>query len=194
MEKKKELIRWVKRGRQKKAIAQVVRKPMTPIEICEAATKISSNIRLCDVMQLLRGFEKKRLVYCLNPHRSTGKLYFPTLLGSQVVCQAFCMMVEEIPIKINWKKYSFVVRGKSRRMILTEFVKSGFSESKGISIPEIRSRLKGHYPVGTNVIVRVVNELEKVALLKCVGTKRNGKSRLYSITEEGKEIVTQLTK
>ena len=64
-----------------------------------------------------------------------------------------------------------------------------FQNQRVLSIPEIKSRLKEHHPVGTNVIERVVNEVEKIALIKCIGTKRNGKSRLYSITEEGKEIV-----
>ncbi len=187
-------MRWVKRGCEKSSLIRILRKPMTPIEICETAAEFSPRILLPDVIHLLREFEIRRLVYCLNPAQKTRKLYVLTELGKAVAFQAVRVSHVEEPEDIDWVKYSFVVRAKDRRIVLEEIGRPTPMDKGGKTVVEIRERLRDKYPIGIYMVHQVVKELLSVGLIESVGTIRKGRTRLYEITEEGMRILDQLKK
>ncbi len=172
-------MRWVRRGCQRSALIRILRKPMTPIEICEAALEFSPRILLPDVIHLLREFEIRRLVICLNSAQKTRKLYVLTELGRTVAGQAVGVFHLEGLESIDWVKYSFVVRAKDRRVVLKEFDRSTPMKAGGKTVVEIRERLKERHPIGICMVNRVVKELLGVGLIESVGTMRKGRTRLY---------------
>src|SRR5437870_8982422 len=109
---------WMKRGRQRAAIAQVLRRPMTATQICTAARAISPRIQLRDVWFLMRQFAERDLVTCLNPKQATGRLYCLTSQGRKEVSSAFGISIASTPEGIEWRKYSWVVRAKIRQFSL----------------------------------------------------------------------------
>ena len=64
---------WIQNGRQRSTVAQVLRKPMTPTEILNAARQTNPRIQLRDIWFLMRQFQQHRFVRCLNPKSVTGK-------------------------------------------------------------------------------------------------------------------------
>src|SRR5262245_25844690 len=76
---------WLKRGRQRAAVAQALRKPMTSTEICAAARALNPRIQLRDVWHLLRQMQQRGLVHCMNQRLITGRLYALTERGRDEV-------------------------------------------------------------------------------------------------------------
>jgi len=108
----------LQRGRQRAAVARVLRKPMTGTEICSAARVFNSHIQLRDVWHLLRQMKRRGLVQCYNPRLVTGRLYLLTPKGRVAVKEAFSISIPQPPANIDWRKYSRVVRAKVRRLTL----------------------------------------------------------------------------
>ena len=75
MSLEKDDAKWLKRGRQRAAVARVLRKPMTATEICAAARAFAGHVQLRDVWFLMRQFQERGLVVCVNPRLVTGRLY-----------------------------------------------------------------------------------------------------------------------
>ena len=70
---------WVVRGKQRRAIIQVLSKGKIPTQ-GEEETRLSLN----NVSDVLRAFEKRKLVRCLNPRAKTGRVYQLTPSGMRV--------------------------------------------------------------------------------------------------------------
>jgi len=75
---------WIRRGRQKSAVARVLCRPMTPSEIWRAAQALNSHIQLRDVWLILRRCQRRGLVRCFSPRASNGKIYYWTDSGRAV--------------------------------------------------------------------------------------------------------------
>ena len=110
MEKVEHDVQWLRRGRQRAAIARVLRKPMTATEMRAAARPLNPRIQLRDIWFLMRQFQERNLARCINPRQTSGRLYCLTDYGRQVVEDGFGITVGISGKGINWKKYSWVVR------------------------------------------------------------------------------------
>jgi len=56
--------------------------------------------------------KERRLVVCLNPRHTTGKLYALTDRGREAALCAFGLKFPAIPKGLNWRKYAQVVRAR----------------------------------------------------------------------------------
>jgi DNA-binding PadR family transcriptional regulator len=185
-----EYSRWLRRGKQRAAIARVLRKPMTATEICATTRKFTPQIQLRDVWFLMRQFEKRNLVVCLNPQQVTGKLYCLTEKGRKATRCAFEIIHPVPPTNIDWRKYSWVIRAKIRRLTLCSL---GQQEAGGPqTATEIRKHIRNHYPAGLNPVLRAVRELANKKLIVCVGVTPVRACKLYRLTPSGRAIVKQL--
>src|SRR6266487_5985855 len=101
---------WLTRGRQRAAIAQTLRKPMTATEICAAARTITPRIQLRDVWFLMQQFEKQGLAICSNPKQSSGRVYCLTEKGRAAVFATFDISMASPPEDFDWRRYSYVIR------------------------------------------------------------------------------------
>jgi hypothetical protein len=182
--------RWLQRGRQRAAIARVLRKPMTATEICAAARKFTPQIQLRDVWFLMRQFEKRSLATCLNPQQVTSKLYQLTETGRKAASLAFDVTHICPPADIDWRKYSWVIRAKIRRLTLCSLA---HLEAKAPqTATEIRKHILTTYPAGLNPVLRSVRELADKKLIVCVGVTPVRACKLYRLAPTGRAIVKQL--
>lgn len=79
----KDLI-WIRRGSQRRAIIQVMSKPMFPSEIQKKVKEINQKISLNNCSDVLRSFVKVKIAECVNPHEKVGRLYKLTKKGERI--------------------------------------------------------------------------------------------------------------
>src|SRR6185436_4065957 len=94
MSLKNDYTKWLRRGCQRAAVAQVLRKPMTPAQICVAARPLNPRIQLRDIWLLMRQFKVRGLAVCPNPKQITGRLYYLSDKGRAAVLSAFGISFE----------------------------------------------------------------------------------------------------
>lgn len=85
-------------------------------------------------------------------------------------------------MKINWGDYSFVVRGKQRRMIILLMDKG-----------KTPTELKRESGLNFNNVSRVLVQFEKNKLAKCL-TPNQEVGRVYALTLRGKAVRDELIK
>jgi len=183
---------WILRGRQRAAVARVLRKPMTGAEICAEARKFNPKVQLRDVWFLLVQMQRRGLVICLNPNQVTGRLYCLTDAGHTAVTSAFSVTLPGIAADVDWKKYSFVIRAKVRRLVLTTLAMLEDHTGLPQTATMIRKRLRDEHAVGLNPVIRAINDLMKAGLIRQVGVTKERACKLYRVTPAGRRILTQL--
>lgn len=188
----KEVVRWVKRGRQRRAIIMAMTKPKTSKEICDDTKQVNPHILLQDIWFNMAQFKQRGIAFCLNPDAIIGKLHFLTDSGRSIVEEAFGLKIEPLPEGIDWELYSFVVRATTRKAVLIEL--GTRFDKKEETTAEIRKNLKEKHPIGLNPTIRALKELTQRGLVKCVGVTEKGGYKLYRLTEQGERIVRQIMK
>ena len=186
-----DLSKWLQRGRQKRTIAQVLLKPMTPSHILVKAQRFNPHIQLRDIWRLLGQFERQGLAFCINPKQVTGKLYFLTDLGRAAVKAAFGQEVAPLPENIDWDAYARVVRAKVRKLVVIELGKP-CGPARARTTSEIRKNLLPGNPIGLNQAIRAVKELQQQKLIRDAGTTVEGSRKLYQLTPLGRRVVEEL--
>lgn len=82
--------------------------------------------------------------------------------------------------KLNLRDYSWVIRGKQRRDII--------SHIREIDTPTQIARKSGY---SLNNTSRVLNEFSKKSIAKCINPKQKT-GRLYALTSKGKSIKNRI--
>ena len=166
---------WLKRGRQKAAVAQILRRPMTPSEIWRAAKSVAPQIQLRDVWFILRQMEQRKLVTCFNPTELNGKIYY-WAKANKTACPT-----------VNWHQYAHVVRSKNRQSVVAEL-----SRRNDRSATQIRRAVNERHSISLNSIIRAVRELYLMKLITVSGVGDKCSQKLYRLTVEGKRIASVL--
>lgn len=183
---------WLKRGSQRAAVAQALRKPMTGMEICTAARAVNSRIQLRDVWYLLQQMQEREMVYCINPRLVTGRLFALTERGRDEVHAAFGGVVVAPPANIDWRKYSRVVRAKIRRLALTALGQLEDKTHAPQTATTIRKYLRPEHAVGLNPVIRALKDLVKLGLVQPAGVTAERSCKLYRLTPSGDRFLKQL--
>ena len=183
---------WLRRGRQRSAVAQALRKPMIASQIWQGARQFNSRVQLRDVWFVMHQFQKRGLTQCLNPSQVTGKLYCLTDVGRKVAAHAFKIKVPPHPMDVPWKKYSLVVIAKTRRLVVLELGKCAPLNLGEATTARIRKRLSQSYPIGLNPVMRSLKELTKLGIVECIGITRKQQRKIYHLTKDGERIREQL--
>jgi len=186
------VVKWLKRGRQRSAVAQALRKPMIASQIWQAARQINSRIQLRDVWFILRQLMERKLVVCLNPRRTNGRLFYLTDEGRKLAAAAFGVKRDPLPESVNWQKYGDVVRGKTRRLILDGLGRLAERTGESQTAANVRKFLRNGHAVGLNPVIRALRELEVLGLIRNVAVARKQKHRRYTLTPGGRRIVELL--
>jgi DNA-binding PadR family transcriptional regulator len=186
----KDDVRWLMRGRQRAAVVRVLRKPMTASEICRAAHPINPHIQLRDLWFLMDELKKRRLVVCLNPRHTTGKLYALTDRGREAALCAFGLRFPPIPKGVNWRKYAQVVRARARKLVLLEL--ACFPRNSMATATYIRKRLRDRHPMGLNPTTRAIKDLERLGLVRSAPVPDKDRCRGYTLTRSGLRIARQI--
>src|SRR6266516_67365 len=184
---------WLRRGRQRSAVAQALRKPMIASQIWQAAREFNPRIQLRDVWFIMRQLEGRKLVVCLNPRRTNGRLFYLTDEGRQLAAAAFGVKRDPLPESVNWQKYGDVVRGKTRRLILDGLGRLVERTGESQTAANVRKFLRNAHSVGLNPVIRALRELESLGLIRNVAViTRKQKHRRYILTLGGRRIVELL--
>jgi len=162
---------WLKRGRQRAAVAAVLRRPMTPSEIWRAALAIAPRIQLRDVWFILRQMEQRHLVTCFNPKDLTAKVYFwadsrETFLSEQ-----------------EWRNYAYVIRAKVRRTVLLQLADRGDRAAS-----HVRQSVNERYPISLNAVIRALRDLRLRKLVRVSGEGEKRRQKIYRLTAAGQRI------
>jgi Fe2+ or Zn2+ uptake regulation protein len=168
---------WLKCGRQKSTVAQVLRGPMTPSEIWRAAQSVTPRIQLRDVWFILRQMERRKLITCFNPKERTGKVYY----WSGMRPFGFS--------SVNWQNYAYVVRAKVRRLVLLSLIHRPDQPAS-----RIRRGLNERQPVSLNSVIRALRDLRSFKLIKISGEGDKRHQKLYRLTPSGRRIASLLTR
>ena len=183
---------WLKRGSQRAAVAQALRKPMTGTEICAVARTNNPRIQLRDVWHLLHQMQEREMVHCINPRLVTGRLYALTERGRDEVHAAFGVVIAVPPANIDWRKYSWVVRAKIRRLGLAGLEELEVKTHAGQTATAIRKHLRTEYAVGLNPVIRAIKELLRLGLVQPAGVTPERACKLYRLTPMGRRILRQI--
>jgi hypothetical protein len=151
-------VRWINRGKQKRAIAQVLTKPLTQSQLCALAQAHAPKLQLRDIWAIVGQWKQLGLIHCLNPDELTGKLHFWTDKGRTAVTRAFNMELQPLPNDFDWRLYAWVARGKLRRFVLLA-VGNAIGRPFNKTAAEIRKAVRDKYPVGLNSTLRTLQEL-----------------------------------
>lgn len=184
---------WIKRGRQKSAVACVLRRPMTPSEIWRAAQALNSRIQLRDVWLILGQCQRRGLVRCRSPRAHNGKIYYWTDSGRAVVAATFGIANPLPPTGISWTKFSAVARSKLRRLVLRELAHARFPGDRAKTATRVRQGLRETDSVGLNGVIRALQELTVLKLVAVVGEGEKRGQKLYRLTSSGRRIARLLT-
>ena len=183
---------WLKRGRQRAAVAQALRKPMTGTEICAAARAFSPHIQLRDVWHLLRQMQQRGLVYCMNPRLVTGRLFALTESGRDEVHAAFGIVVAVPPANLDWRRYSWVARAKIRRLTLIALAQLEAKNNAPQTATSIRKHLVAKHAVGLSPVLRALRVLLRLGLIQQTGITDERACKLYRLTGMGHRVLEQL--
>lgn len=186
------LEKWLRRGTQRAAVLQALRKPMPASELCREARRINRHLQLRDLWLLLPQLRARSLVTCLTPRQANGKLYALTPTGRTLVQHAFALEHPVFPATVNWRDYSWVVRAKTRRLTLDGLARLGEKSGQPQTASTVRRFLRSEHPVGLNPMLRSLKELLRRGLIRVAGTTEGRPLRLYQLTPAGERIVTQL--
>jgi DNA-binding PadR family transcriptional regulator len=184
---------WINRGRQKSAIARVLRKPMTPSEIWHAAQAFNPHIQLRDVWFILRQCERRGLVHCFSRGELTGKVYYWTDQGRAVIEHVFGLANSPPPQGISWTKYSQVARSKMRRMVLLELAQARFPGDTVKTATRVRHGLRKTHSVSLSFVIRALKELRSLKLIEIHGEAEKRRQKLYRLTRDGRRIAGELS-
>jgi len=194
MSRERDDTKWLKRGRQRAAVAQVLRKPMTASEICLEARAINPRIQLRDIWYLLRQMQERQLVSCRNPKLVTGRLYELSAHGQEAVYAGFGILITPAPEFIDWRKYSLVARAKIRRVTLIGLGRLQEMTELPQTATAIRKHLRFENPVALNPVMHALKDLVKLGLVRPDGVTDLRSCRLYRLTPAGRRILDQLTR
>lgn len=186
------LEKWLRRGSQRTAVVQALRKPMPASELCRAARRINPRLQLRDLWLVLPQLKERGLVVCLTPRQANGKLYALTPTGRRLVQDAFAVEHPTFPLSVNWRGYAWVVRAKTRRLTLDGLSRLRERTGQLQTVSEVRRFLRAEHPVGLNPVLRSLKELLGRGLVRVAGTTEEQSRRLYQLTPAGERIVAQL--
>ncbi len=165
---------------------------MTSSDICHAARAHAPRLQLRDVWHLLSEMRRRNLVTCHNPRLVTGRLYELTPRGRVAVAKSFGLTIAIPDENIDWRRYSWVVRAKVRRLTIVGLAELEARTGESQTTTAIRKHLRTEYPLGLNPVARALKELLHLGLVREAGMTAKRCCTLYQLTPAGRRIVEQL--
>ena len=185
------LEKWLRRGSQRAAALQALRKPMPASELHREAQRINPHIQLRDLWLILPQLVEHRLVICLTPQQANGKLYALTPLGRSLTEQAFGLRPPAPDDGVDWRRYSWVVCARVRRLTLDGLARVTERDGQGHTATEVRKFLRDEFPVGLNPVIRSLKALTVKGLVRLAGRTADHR-QCYALTPAGKRLHAQL--
>lgn len=166
------------RGKQREAVYAALKHPVTGRQLLEEARKIAPSMTYQDLRHILRDFQKKGLVICLNPEYQTGRFYaWATFEGK----------ISQTSRQISL--CSQISRAKTRLAVLKEVAKERFFDPAPLTATQIKKLMRESYPLGLNHVLAALKFLEENGLVETVGRTDKRELKIYRITDYGRTIL-----
>src|ERR1043166_1768344 len=182
-------MKWIRTGKQRTAIVNVLRKPATQLELLRLAQKQAPNLQLGDVWGIFQEGIERGVFECLNPGEPTGKVFFYTDAGRQAVADAFGVHLD-VPPAIDWHCYGRVIRAKVRRLVLLQVAHNGPGAVERNTATFIRQQLSQPHKLAINTVIRALHQLVHEGLLFARISKEG--RRVFMLSEKGRQIAEQI--
>jgi len=75
---------WILRGSQRRAVFSVLENNLIPAQIWEKARKLNPKLTRNNVSDVLKEFREMKLVECVNPDETKGRIYILTKKGRKL--------------------------------------------------------------------------------------------------------------
>lgn len=187
MDKKGELIAWLRQGRQKRAVALSIYRFGSVKEIWQRAQTYAPKISMRDTTRILKCMDRYGIVDLLNPDVQSGRVYAASSSGKTLLEQTFYIKVQPPPNDINWHQYAFLIRAVSRLAVFREIGRNPIREEPSKTATSIRKQVNLAQPISLNATLRSLEDLLIAGLIHITDYNKYG-HKVYGLTKEGEHL------
>ena len=170
--------RYPIRGKQRKAVYDALKHPITGRQILETTKQVAPSMTYQDLRHILRDFQRAGIATCLNSNHQNGRFYVLTTFEGEISQTSMQMDL-----------CAQVSRAKTRLAVLEEVAKERFFESHPLTATQIKKYLREAYPLGLNHVITALKFLTTKQLVESVAQTNKRDLKIYQATALGKEIL-----
>ncbi len=174
---------WIKRGCQRRAVVDVLKRPMTASQILNSAKRMAPRIQLRDLWLILKQMGQRDLVICQNPGVGNGKLFYPSCRLRKLTGSDAGKLMRHAD------KYSWLCRGHLRLAVCLILWDSRYRHAKGLTPSEIRKVGGDAIRAGMNSVIRTVGELHTKGIVCSQTAGKRTCRRCFSLTQDGERLI-----
>ncbi len=181
-------------GVQQKAVLLSLQLPRTGKHILRIALLTAPKLTYYDLRHILRDFEKRKYIQCLNTNEKTGRIYKLTRLGNQLAIHIDSSFKQEpLPAGIDWNIYARVCRSNTLESVLLQLSVTHFGTERKTPT-QIRKQLLEKHPMSLSLTIRAITSLVKTGLVcSAMSTSKDGRLSYYTLTPKGRVYVGLLS-
>ena len=169
------------RGKQRIAVINALKHPSTGRRILEQTNQAAPSMTFQDLRHILRDFQQRKIITCLNPHNQTGRIYrLDTIQNDPAPSPALI----DICARID--------RGKTRRAVLKEVAEERYFDTDQLTATRIKKRMRENHPLGLNHVLAALQFLEEHDLVEVVDLTAKRDLKIYDVTNRGRAVLKQL--
>lgn len=133
-----------------------------------------------DLRHILRDFQEKGLISCLNPGDQTGRIYTRNTARENPISKELV------------KTCARIDRAKTRLAVLKEVAKERYFETEPLTATRIRKLMLPTLPLGLNHVLAALKFLEEQDLVEVTEYTVKRELKIYEITNQGRIVLKQL--
>ena len=183
---------WLRNSPQREVLAKSLYKPMTTCQIAGLCQRHNPKIRASDVNAHFRDMAAKGLVRVVNNRCRTGRLYYWTILGIDVMRRLGGVQFRPLDKDIDWDVFGRALSGQLWRALMSELEQPKLDSWCHENTPSgLRRAIRKHRSSDISAVSKALKALEQENLVEAVSFKKSGQ-RIYGITEAGRKILQWL--
>jgi len=166
------------KGRWRRHIYHLLQTPRTARILLNLLFSVGHRMSYQDLRHLLRDFEKRGWIRCLNAQAQTGRIYVQSHLA--------------LP-DVDWPLVAGVSRATHRWQLLQTFHAVHWETPEGLTASALRRQLRGNTKMGLSHVLRVLVFFEEHQLVARVGKTAKQGLTCYRLTPFGESIYATIT-
>lgn len=167
-------------GKQRIAVINALNSPSTGRKLLSIAKQTAPSMTYQDLRHILRDFQNKGIITCLNPEDQTGRIYIRNAEHENPISRELA------------KTCARIDRAKNRLAVLKEIAKERYFETEPMTATRIRKLMIPTHPLGLNHVLAALAFLEEHDLVEVVDFTNKRDLKVYDITNRGRTVLKQL--
>lgn len=168
------------KGKQRIAVFRALNTPATGRKILSVAKRSAPSMTYQDLRHILRDFQGKGIIACLNPEDQTGRIYTRNTARENPISRELA------------KTCARIDRAKTRLAVLKEVAKERYFETEPLTATRIRKLMLPTHPLGLNHVLAALVFLEEHDLVEVVDHTDKRELKVYDVTNRGRTVLKQL--